>query len=61
MLVAPAWLKCGGGLSWSKMTSSSIIGLNADGDVVEGSDVGSPDRTAATIHLGLRKIRPDAK
>ena len=59
MLLVPAFLNEGGGLSWSKVTASSRIGLDKNAEVVEGS--GEPELTAACIHLGVRRVRPGAK
>ena len=59
MLLAPAWLECGGGLAWSKVTASSLIGVNENAEVVEGG--GKPEMSTARIHLGIRRVKPEAK
>jgi len=59
MLLVPGFLDQAGGLDWSQVTASSLLGLNDDGSVEEGT--GEPELSAASIHLGLRKERPSAK
>jgi len=59
MLLVPGFLEQAGGLDWSQVTASSLLGLNQDGTVEEG--VGEPELSAASIHLGLRKHRPSAR
>lgn len=60
MLIAPGFVASGGGLDWSKVTASSLLGLEKSaGDVVEGEGV--PELSGACIHLGVRRARPTAK
>ncbi|XP_037080299.1 putative aldolase class 2 protein RP493 [Pollicipes pollicipes] len=41
---------------FGEVTPESLLGLNLDGEVVEG--VGQPELSAFSIHLGLRQSRP---
>jgi len=59
MLLAPGFDGKGAGLDWSMVTASSLLGLNRAGEVVEGE--GEPEITGASIHIGLRKHRPNAR
>lgn len=59
MLLVPAFVNNGGGLHWSKVTASSLIGLDPFAKVVEGE--GEPERTGACIHIGVRRVKKDAK
>ena len=44
------------------MTASCMLGLGKDGEVVEaGSLGGGPEVSAACIHLGVRRARPDLR
>ena len=36
MLIAPGFVPSGGGLDWSRVTASSLLGLEPDAGVVEG-------------------------
>ncbi|CAL4083067.1 unnamed protein product [Meganyctiphanes norvegica] len=47
------------GQHWSEVQASSILGVDSNGSTVEGE--GRPETTAACIHLGIRKVNPDAK
>ncbi|XP_076060986.1 putative aldolase class 2 protein RP493 [Oratosquilla oratoria] len=47
------------GHHFSEVTASSLLAVDADAKTVEGQ--GRPDITAACIHLGIRRVRPDAK
>lgn len=42
-----------------KVTASNLIGVNGEAQTVEGE--GNVDIAASSIHLGIRKVRPDAK
>ena len=49
---------------WSEMTASCMLGLGLkDGEVVEAGSLhgGRPELSAACIHLGVRRVRPDLK
>ena len=47
---------------WAEVTASSLIGVDGDGNVVEPGNVGGyPELSAKCIHLGIRKVRPNAK
>ena len=47
---------------WSEMTASCMLGLDEDSRVVEtGSLGGGPEVSAACIHLGVRRARPDLR
>ena len=49
---------------WSEMTASCMLGLGLkDGEVVEAGSLpgGRPELSAACIHLGVRRARPDLK
>jgi len=59
MLLVPGFLENGGGIDWGEVTASCLLGLDKDGSVVEGD--AEPEVSAASIHLGLRKSRPDAR
>lgn len=59
MLIAPGHLPEGGGIDWSLVTASCILGLDTGGRVMEGQ--GEPELSGACIHLGVRRARPDAK
>lgn len=59
MLLVPAFLNNGGGLHWSKVTASCLIGLDESAKIVEGE--GEPELTAACIHLGVRRVKKQAK
>lgn len=59
MLLVPAFLNNGGGLHWSKVTASYLIGLDESAKIVEGE--GEPELTAACIHLGVRRVKKQAK
>lgn len=56
MLIAPGHLVEGGGIDWSNVTASCILGLAPDGQVMEGE--GEPELSGACIHLGVRRSRP---
>ena len=56
---APGHLEEGGGIDWSRVTASSILGLDRLGEVVEGR--GEPELSGACIHLGVRRARPGAR
>ncbi|KAK4313341.1 hypothetical protein Pmani_015295 [Petrolisthes manimaculis] len=47
------------GLHWSEVTASGLLGVNGEAELVEGE--GEPDIAASCIHLGIRKVRPDAR
>ena len=52
----------GATLHWSEVTASSLIGLDTEGNVKEDGNLGGyPELSAACIHLGVRRIRKDAK
>jgi len=59
MLIAPGYMKEGGGIDWSQVTASCLLGLNPVGQVMEGE--GEPELSGACIHLGVRRARPEAK
>ena len=59
MLIAPGYMPEGGGIDWSMVTASCLLGLGPKGEVIEGD--GEPELSGACIHLGLRRSRPDAK
>jgi len=59
MLIAPGYVPEGGGIDWSMVTASSIIGLGTQGEVLEGE--GLPELSGACIHLGVRRAKPEAK
>merc|ERR1711962_284846 len=59
MLIAPGYLPHGGGIDWSRVTASCLLGLGPDAEVLEGE--GLPELSGAVIHLGVRKARPDAR
>ena len=59
MLIAPGHLVEGGGIDWSRVTASSLLGLDSVGRVVEGE--GEPELSGACIHLGVRVARPGAR
>lgn len=62
MLVIPGKLESGAALHWSQVNASSLIGVDAVNNVVEpGSVGGEPESSAACIHLGIRRVLPDAK
>ena len=47
---------------WAEVTASSLIGVDEDGNVIENGNLGGePELSAKCIHLGIRKVRPDAK
>ena len=47
---------------WAEVTASSLIGVDGEGNVIEPGNVGGyPELSAKCIHLGIRKIRPNAK
>ena len=48
-----------GGIDWSLVTASCILGLDTRGRVMEGQ--GEPELSGACIHLGVRRARPDSK
>ena len=52
-------MKQGGGIDWSRVTASSILGLDGQGAVMEGQ--GEPELSGACIHLGVRRARPGAR
>ena len=56
---APGHLEQGGGIDWSRVTASSILGLDREGAVLEGR--GEPELSGACIHLGVRRARPGAR
>ena len=46
---------------WAEVTASSLIGVDEDGNVMENGNLGGePELSAKCIHLGIRKVRPDA-
>lgn len=49
----------GGGIDWSQVSASCLLGLDTEGRVMEGQ--GEPELSGACIHLGVRRVRPDAK
>ena len=56
------YLSDGATLHWSEVTASSLIGLDSEGHVKEEGNLGgSPELSAACIHLGVRRVRKDAK
>ena len=57
--VSISTLQEGGGIDWSQVTASSILGLDTEGRVMEGQ--GEPELSGACIHLGVRRSRPGAK
>ena len=66
--ITPLFLYLGhlpnGGASqhWAEVTASSLIGVDREGNVIEPGNVGGyPELSAKCIHLGIRKIRPNAK
>ena len=59
LLSAPGHLPEGGGIDWSRVTASSILGLDGAGGVLEGR--GEPELSGACIHLGVRRARPGAR
>ena len=59
LLSAPGHLPEGGGIDWSRVTASSILGLDGAGGVLEGR--GEPELSGACIHLGVRRSKPGAK
>jgi len=63
MLVIPGHLPNGGASQhWAEVTASSLIGVDGEGNVIEPGNVGGyPELSAKCIHLGIRKIRPNAK
>ena len=56
---APGHLPQGGGIDWSRVTATSILGLDRAGAVLEGQ--GEPELSGACIHLGVRRARPEAR
>ena len=56
---APGHLEQGGGIDWSRVTATSILGLDRQGAVLEGR--GEPELSGACIHLGVRRARPGAR
>ena len=62
MLVVPGILPDGSALHWSQVTASSLLGINSHQEIVEpGSLGGTPEESAACIHLGFRRVQPTAK
>lgn len=64
MLLGPGFLDDGSSPHWSEMTASCMLGLGLkDGEVVEAGSLqgGRPELSAACIHLGVRRARPDLK
>jgi len=59
MLIAPGFVPEGGGIDWSNVTASSLLGLEPAANVVEGQGV--PELSGAVIHLGVRRARPAAR
>jgi len=59
MLIAPGFVAEGGGIDWSNVTASSLLGLEPAANVVEGQGV--PELSGAVIHLGVRRARPGAR
>merc|ERR1711971_789448 len=59
MLIAPGFVPEGGGIDWSNVTASSLLGLEPAAAVVEGQGV--PELSGAVIHLGVRRARPAAR
>ena len=60
--IVAGFLPDGSSLHWSEMTASSLIGLDKEGNVVEEGDRGGgPELSAACIHIGTRRVRPEAK
>ena len=59
MLIAPGFVPEGGGIDWSMVRASCIIGLGPEGQVIEGEGV--PELSGACIHLGVRRSKPEAK
>ena len=58
MLVVPGVLPDGSALHWSQVTASSLIGIDANQNVVEkGSLNGDPEDSASCIHLGFRHVQ----
>ncbi len=60
MLLAPGYTSDGSSLHWSKVTASSLIGLDSDCNVVEDGSIPGcrAEESAACIHMGTRKARP---
>ena len=62
ILVIPGILPDGSALHWSKVTASSLLGINSNQDIIEpGSLGGIPEESAACIHTGFRRIQPNSK
>jgi len=59
MLIAPGFVPEGGGVDWSMVQASGILGLGPEGQVLEGEGV--PELSGACIHLGVRRSKPGAK
>ena len=62
--VFSGFLDDGSSPHWSEMTASCMLGLGLkDGEVVEAGSLpgGRPELSAACIHLGVRRVRPDLK
>ncbi|CAL4075823.1 unnamed protein product, partial [Meganyctiphanes norvegica] len=49
------------GLHWSEVSASNLLGVDKSGSVLEGDVSQTPELAAACIHLGIRRVRPDAK
>jgi len=49
------------GSHWSEVSASSLLGVDKLGSVLEGDPQQTPELAAACIHLGIRRIRPEAK
>ncbi len=46
---------------WMEVSASSLIGVDDEGRVIEeGSLGGEAELSSVCIHLGVRKVRPDA-
>jgi len=59
MLLAPGHIPGGGGIDWSNVTASGLLGLDKEATVVEGEGV--PELSGAVIHLGARRTKPGAR
>jgi len=59
MLIAPGYVPEGGGIDWSMVSATGILGLGPQGEVLEGE--GLPELSGACIHLGVRRSKPGAR
>ena len=59
---SPGFFASGASPHWSELTASSLIGVDEEArGVEEGSMGGTPETSAACIHIGVRKVKKDAK